>query len=391
MILGGGIFLSSFLRGTQKAIDKVFGKDIWVLERISASIIIGCICGIEGVFTSFLLFRSGFIRHECISCDWARFVEGFNGHSQPVPPHICAWGFFIGAVVGLIISLVVGIIVFRGGLKSDKKGLIFIIFVAVIFGGNLGAIAGLLGGVIGLVICSVLASAPYSLAILFSPVSRRILMHPIIGIGILLLYIYSRLISYSEVGLVVSGGIYGGISGTIVARIFNGRILDMIFRGITAPGHLLSIPVAQLLILSSNRKVIHDIRCLRYTVPLKSKYSWGTRFCEHCGRPVEHTREPGMVIFIFGNYKVEQGNRRFILTNLDFEGVKEPIDVKRVYIDTTTCNKLLVEKFMVYIVNNPPRDGLGSMRILYRGNLSDLDYLKNTIVNNFKRVTRIYS
>ena len=58
-----------------------------------------------------------------------------------------------------------------------------------------------------------------------------------------------------------------------------------------------------------------------------------------------------------------------------------------VYIDTKTCNSLLLERFLTYILNYPPVKGLQSVQILYQGTLDDLgDHLKNALQNTLPHI-----
>jgi hypothetical protein len=130
--------------------------------------------------------------------------------------------------------------------------------------------------------------------------------------------------------------------------------------------------------------------CLRYSAPLKSRYRDGLRYCEYCQQVVEHTKELGEVIFTFG-YPLEAKGRRFILSNPDFEHKNHPIDVAKIYIETSTCDKRLLERFLTYIVNYPPTQGLQPVQVFYRGMLDELgENLKNALQNTFRHVEQIH-
>jgi hypothetical protein len=104
---------------------------------------------------------------------------------------------------------------------------------------------------------------------------------------------------------------------------------------------------------------------------------------------VEHTAESGKVIFTFGDFPQQAEGRVFVLSNPDFEQQDQPIDVSEVYIDTTTCDKRLLERFMAFIAHYSPKRGLRSVQIFYRGELEDLgENLKNALQNTFKFVEK---
>jgi len=156
---------------------------------------------------------------------------------------------------------------------------------------------------------------------------------------------------------------------------------------------LFTMPLTKILILVARHTIILCSSCLRYSSPLKSKYAAGIRYCEHCDNTLERAKEKGKVIFVFGNYNIDTGNRRFILKNPDFsdETLKEPrpIDVSEVYIDTKTADHILLMQLITYVINYPPKHGVKSIKIFYKGNLDDLGgNLRNLLKTKFKKVAR---
>jgi hypothetical protein len=201
------------------------------------------------------------------------------------------------------------------------------------------------------------------------------------------------------------GGIGGGIAGGVVNGMYGitpGAVIGASVGGIGSGIPLIVLPfvwilasmvslvLAPLLILSRFKRILCN-NCLRYTRPLKSKYKDGKRYCERCRKEVEFTTDPGEVILNFGNLPLELEGRVFMLTNPDFEQKTKYIDVSEVYIDTKTCDKFLLEKFITYILNYPPEGGLQSVQIFYRGELDELgENLKNALRNTFKFVEKIH-
>jgi hypothetical protein len=220
-----------------------------------------------------------------------------------------------------------------------------------------------------------------------------------------------RMLECGWSGMLV-GIIVGLVVGSIVTkfRIFIGGItvLSCLVAGILTGISLNFIRFSTIFImppvilLLGHCKIMCNT-CLRYSNPLQAKYDLGIRRCEHCNQIMENTKECGKVIFTFGNYHIKQGGRKFILFNSnltkgtrkfvlenpDFEKKEAPIDVSEIYIDTKTADKHLVERFITHIRNYPPRYGLDSVRIFYRGQLDDLGYLKNSILNNFRKAREL--
>jgi hypothetical protein len=190
----------------------------------------------------------------------------------------------------------------------------------------------------------------------------------------------------SFLGLLLGGfasGFAGTLYGSIVVLFFlAARMLSRFIYSFLKP-----------LLIQLRFKQIICRSCLRYTLPLDSRYELGRRYCEHCQKAVEHTEIPGKVIVTFGNYPKasEPEQRIFVLAEPDFEKKEQPIDVSEVYITPKTTNTRLLERFITYIVNYPPKDDLLSVQILYQGELDDLGVnLKNVLHNTFERVERIH-
>jgi hypothetical protein len=218
-------------------------------------------------------------------------------------------------------------------------------------------------------------------------------------------YSFSRLPAFplmKESSLVegVVMGTLGALSGIIVGYlvgIFLSLIAGVLMKIIVSIAKIMNKLVSVVLIplLASLRfATIICNNCFRYTKPCKSRYEDGIRYCEHCNKPVEYTRERGKVCLAFGEFgkfqlrKMQSGGRRFLLVNPGFEE-DHRIDVSRVYLDTETCDPRLLEGFITYIINSPPKDGLQSVQIFHQGELEDLgDNFKNTLQNNFKYIER---
>jgi hypothetical protein len=197
-------------------------------------------------------------------------------------------------------------------------------------------------------------------------------------------------------------GTLGALSGIIVGYlvgIFLSLIAGLLMKIIVSIAKIMNKLVSVVLIplLAGLRfaTIICD-NCFRYTKPRKSRYEDGIRYCEHCNKPVEYTRERGKVRLAFGNFgkfqlrKMRSGGRTFLLVNSGFEQENHRIDVSRVYLDTETCDPRLLEGFIIYTINSPPKDGLQSVQILHHGKLEELgDNLKNTLQNNFKYIEEI--
>jgi hypothetical protein len=186
------------------------------------------------------------------------------------------------------------------------------------------------------------------------------------------------------------GGVIGGVTSglLIVGWMISSRPLTVLVNAISQ-----DISKLVALILSGVRfNTILCGHCYRYSAPFRSRYDKGKRFCEHCQSEIPFTHDPGKLIVMFGNIRLNQDGRIFILSNPDFDQKEQPIDVSAVYIDTETGDPRLIERFITYIVNYPPRQGLRSVRILYRGKLAELgENLKNAVQNNFEHLKKLES
>lgn len=130
--------------------------------------------------------------------------------------------------------------------------------------------------------------------------------------------------------------------------------------------------------------------CLRYTHPLHSTYKRGQRYCERCRRPVELTDEVGMVVVRFGDVPFVPQGRVFLLSNPDFVHYRKTIEVSLVYLDTLTCDRVLLERFLTYLMNYPPEQGLQQIEVYTQGELDELGpNLKNLLRNTFHCVKQV--
>jgi hypothetical protein len=92
---------------------------------------------------------------------------------------------------------------------------------------------------------------------------------------------------------------------------------------------------------------------------------------------------------MFGDFHPKRQRRVFLLINPDVVQRTFPIEVSEVYIDTATCDRNLLERFITYIVNYPPTRGVQSVHILCKGELDELGAnLKNALHNNFRHIQR---
>jgi hypothetical protein len=192
----------------------------------------------------------------------------------------------------------------------------------------------------------------------------------------------------------ITGGIVGWLFGNLLLGVLAGVLIDKSV-GVLVYGYaMMAFPIVvrttmPYFILRRFSTIICQ-NCLRYTQPLKSHYEYGIRYCELCEQAVEWAKDPGKVVLTFGDLSLKLNGRVFMLSNPDFEQKDHRIDVSEVYIDTKTCDRRLFERFITYIINYPPKDGLQSVQIFYQGELDALgDNLKNTLLNNFEQVKHI--
>jgi hypothetical protein len=91
-----------------------------------------------------------------------------------------------------------------------------------------------------------------------------------------------------------------------------------------------------------------------------------------------------------GSLQSESEGRFFFRSQLDLDQRPRPVDVSEVYIDIKTCDPHLIERFITYILHDPPEHGLQSVQIFYRGELDELgENLKNALRNNFEMLKRL--
>lgn len=141
--------------------------------------------------------------------------------------------------------------------------------------------------------------------------------------------------------------------------------------------------VSPLLVLLRFNKVICN-NCLRSTTRFRSQYREGRRYCEHCRQEIDPSGGYDKVNVTFGNIPLNLKEKIHILSDPDFEKREQPIDVSEVYIDTQTCNRRLLERFITYILNYPPKHGVQAVKIFHKGTLDNLgENFKNALQNNF--------
>jgi hypothetical protein len=213
------------------------------------------------------------------------------------------------------------------------------------------------------------------------------------------------MVDFTFFGNFFSAWLIGGLTAWIVCR-FGESLMDMWLRGCELIGKAIALVVPPflnviskivdsaltpiLIILTRSETIC--AKCFRYSAPLNAKYETGTRRCEHCNWEIEKRQERGKVISVFGDSLLrKEGRRDFVSFNPDFTKKEYPVDISEVHIDTKTANRRLLEIFITYIINHPPKYGLKSVRIFYKGDLDDLGRLKNLILNNFKTVRGITS
>lgn len=189
------------------------------------------------------------------------------------------------------------------------------------------------------------------------------------GIGGLLLSLLLGAVTHLLLGLLV--GVLGGIAATALFFFTKWAVFRLVFP--------LGVVTRFTTILCEN--------CFRATHPLRCRYERGIRYCEHCNRFVDYTRDPGRLIVAFGEMPEQPDGRVFVLANHDFEQNTQPMDISDVYLDTHHIDKRLLERFFTYIINHPPERGITSVTVSYHGALDDLgDHLKNTLRNTFSQI-----
>lgn len=260
----------------------------------------------------------------------------------------------------------------------------------------LGVLSGLIGILAGIILGGKLADGEFEgtrIGRILEEFAREIGVWVLIGgtsgwiVWANFLWNDTKVFGESLFGGLFLGGLTGGFVGTLY-----GSIVDLFFLVARILSRFIYSFLKPLLIQIRFKQIICR-SCLRYTLPLDSRYELGIRYCEHCQKAVEHTKIPGKVIVTFGNYPKtsEPEQRVFVLADPDFEKKEQPVDVSEVYIVPKTTDKRLFERFITYIVNYPPKDGLPSVQILYQGELDDLGVnLKNVLHNTFEHVQQIH-
>lgn len=202
-----------------------------------------------------------------------------------------------------------------------------------------------------------------------------------------------RIASY--VAGALTGFIFGkqwGLVGGIVLGFIVGKSVGVLVYGYAMLAFPIAVRIIMPIIILIRFATIICNRCLRWTEVLKARYEHGVRYCEFCDQPVENTKDPGRVVLIFGNLQIQRQGRVFLLANPDFEHKEHRIDLSDVYIDTPTCDRRLFERFITYVLNFPPRDGLAAIQVFYRGALDELGTnLANTLRNNFPHIAEFHA
>lgn len=190
---------------------------------------------------------------------------------------------------------------------------------------------------------------------------------------------------------------FGAITGGSIGGIIHGVVLISSFVTLILSRFVLLIGSRLMFPLLGFKTIICQ-HCLRYTVPFRSHYREGIRYCEHCQKEVERTNISGKVLFTFGTFTLKLGDQEVHLTNPRFAVLKQPgrvficsnpgfksvekiVDVSEVYIDTKTCDPRKLERFITYMVHY----GLQSVKVFYKGDLDDFDeHLRNALRNTFE-------
>jgi hypothetical protein len=101
-------------------------------------------------------------------------------------------------------------------------------------------------------------------------------------------------------------------------------------------------------------------------------------------------RDESPFTIIFGKVPLSAYKAGRILADPDFEFHEVPLSIARVYIDPQTAQPLLVEKFITYLLNYPPGQGIQAVKIFYQGELNDLgEHLANALRNTFDKIEQI--
>jgi hypothetical protein len=194
----------------------------------------------------------------------------------------------------------------------------------------------------------------------------------------------------SVIGFVYSEPWYNFFANALGGMILCAAIIGGIYAAIWAIEKALS-PIIGLSLKKSIYKAIICNTCYRYTMPTKSTYEKGIRYCEHCNHAVDFTKETGKVIFVYGDFHLNGNGRKFVFR--DFDCAKHPyqMDISELYLDSESADPALVEKFVTHVREAcVPRHGTKAVRVFYRGPLCQIGKnLENVILNNFPDVVEV--
>ena len=116
-------------------------------------------------------------------------------------------------------------------------------------------------------------------------------------------------------------------------------------------------------------------------------FEYDKRFCAYCHSELAGSKITMNVAVFFGKSMPDNSSRYHILTNPDVSSRKEQIDLSEIWIDADSADKLLIEKFITFLVNYPPELKLKRVTVKYRGDLSKLgDNCMNLLKNNFRKI-----
>jgi hypothetical protein len=181
----------------------------------------------------------------------------------------------------------------------------------------------------------------------------------------------------------VPEGLLGAIPGALLATA-----VFFWSYGISRIVAMLYAPLYWVYLVKINNNKIICGTCYRYSFPLACRYDKGVRYCEHCRRPMERTSDPGLVVYAFGDYPLRNKGRIFIFRDVNCATQPYQTDVSALYIDCPTADPFLVESFVIHVREIcPPREGIGSIEVIYMGDLEQLGHnTANIIRNNFKKI-----
>ena len=366
----GSMLCERVLQGAEKAICLIRGKGVknLSLERVGNLLLLASLYTILGGMTLLALAKAGRIKEVNI-----------------LPGLLVAGA--MGVLHGVFLNKTDSFVMQAKKIKILNSGSITGMSIGVFF----GIIIGIFASKIAVIVMGVLI--PASVLIFLIVFQRGGMLDRMNSISAFFMVFYLFIVG-GGLGVWVIDNIKSGIPCFIFACL-DGLILGGALgyaTGIVAGIKQLTFPrfLTSLTILATQREKICS-RCYRYSNPFKSKYNAGWRTCEHCAQELGRSKQRGKVIFMFGNCNAEKSDHAFILSSPDLETKNVPIDVSEVYINTKTSDRRLLEKFITYIRNYPPKYGLDSVKIFYKGSLNNLGHLKNLILNNFKKVTSMTS